>query len=256
MDLSFIHAFHLHRHAKPKKVAHNEEEVYQISTIAALVEGIYEGAVTFGELANHGDLGLGTLNALDGEMIALGGKFYQINTKGEVRAIDPEEKTPFAVMVFFRPQQSLEVSEPMDWHTFQQKMNAKVSSVNLFYAFRVHGKFSKIKLRSVPRQNKPYHGLDEVAKTQTIFDLENVTGTLVGFRFPTYTQALNVSGYHVHFITDERDAGGHVLDFAMESGKIEIDSLSEFRMELPHGGDFLKADLPTDPSAAVRSAET
>lgn len=48
--------------------------IFQTSTINALVESVYDGDVTFAELARHGDFGLGTLNALYGEMVALDGR--------------------------------------------------------------------------------------------------------------------------------------------------------------------------------------
>jgi len=63
-------------------------------------------------------------------------------------------------------------------------------------------------------------------------------------------KGVNVPGYHLHFITEDRNAGGHVLDFEMENGDAAIDITSEFFMELPTSGDFynvkLGQDLQTD----------
>jgi acetolactate decarboxylase len=52
-------------------------ETFQTSTIAALLDGAYDGDVTFAELAERGDFGLGTLDGCDGEMIALDGSFLR-----------------------------------------------------------------------------------------------------------------------------------------------------------------------------------
>src|SRR5918997_3006536 len=96
----------LHVHALRRSEAHADREphvLFQASTIAALLEGAYEGDLTFAELAEHGDLGLGTLNALDGEMIALDGRFYRADVEGAVHPIEPSARTPFAVVVAFEP---------------------------------------------------------------------------------------------------------------------------------------------------------
>src|SRR5262249_22999493 len=85
---------------------HDEREphvLFQASTIGALLEGAFEGDVTFAELGERGDLGLGTLNHLDGEMVALEGDFYRADVGGSIRAIGPTERTPFAVVVPFEP---------------------------------------------------------------------------------------------------------------------------------------------------------
>ncbi|VFS37849.1 alpha-acetolactate decarboxylase [Enterobacter cancerogenus] len=31
-------------------------------------------------------------------------------------------------------------------------------------------------------------------------------------------QGINVAGYHEHFITDDRQGGGHLLDYQLENG--------------------------------------
>lgn len=66
---------------------------------------------------------------------------------------------------------------------------------------------------------------------------------MVGFRMPEYMEGLNVPGYHFHFITDDRKAGGHVLDCLIEEAMVEIDYSSGFHMKLPENDGFFKADL-------------
>src|ERR671916_2337447 len=77
--------------------------LFQTSTIDALLEGEYDGDVSFAELEGRGDFGLGTLDALDGEMIALDGGFYQVRSDGRAYAVERRAKTPFAVVTFFEP---------------------------------------------------------------------------------------------------------------------------------------------------------
>lgn len=51
----------------------SDDILYQVSTINALLEGIYDGDTSYGELKQHGDFGIGTFSGLDGGMIELDG---------------------------------------------------------------------------------------------------------------------------------------------------------------------------------------
>src|SRR5436189_2289674 len=99
LDERLIKALHVEalRHSQ-LHAEHEPHVLFQASTIGALIDGAYDGDVTFAELAQHGDLGLGTLNGLDGEMLALDGHFLRADLEGNVHEIDPAAKTPFAVM--------------------------------------------------------------------------------------------------------------------------------------------------------------
>ncbi len=88
--------------------------VFQTSTIEALLEGVYDGDVTFAELREHGDHGLGTFDALDGEMIALGGDFHRATIDGTIQPVPVEERTPFAVVTFFAPTVEIPIEAPLD----------------------------------------------------------------------------------------------------------------------------------------------
>ena len=72
---------------------------FQVSTLGALNAGVYEGAATFSELKQHGNFGLGTLEGLDGEMVAFNGNFYQIKSDGVAYPVTDEMKTPFAAVI-------------------------------------------------------------------------------------------------------------------------------------------------------------
>ncbi len=85
----------------------------------------------------------------------------------------------------------------------------------------------------MPRQHKPYPPLVEVVEGQPTFEFRDVRGSLVGFRFPDHARGLNVPGYHFHFITDDRTAGGHVLACRLVHGEIRVDREADLRLELP-----------------------
>ena len=118
------------------------------------------------------------------------------------------------------------------------------------------GVFSRLKTRSVPRQKKPYPRLVEVARKQPTFEFRNVKGTIVGFRCPAFVKGINVPGYHLHFITEDRTGGGHVLDFKLIKGEIGVDITPNFYLMLPAGeGVFEDLDLTVDREKELRKAE-
>ncbi len=257
LDDTLIKAFQAHRAAGDlfHSGAGEAHEIFQTSTINAVLESVYDGDVTFAELARHGDFGLGTFNALDGEMTALDGKFFQARSDGRVYPAKADMRTPFAVMIPFDPTLSVEIAERTGFAALLRALDRAVPSKNLFYAVRVDGHFSRIKVRAVPRQEKPYRPLVDVTAHQPEFMFHDIGGSLVGFRFPDYTAGINVPGYHVHFVSDDRLVGGHVLDFTMEHGRIGIDVTSQFHMALPQESAFLQADLAKDSAEDIRKAE-
>jgi acetolactate decarboxylase len=222
----------LHVHALSRSEAHADRDpgvLFQVSTIAALLDGAYEGDLSFAELAEHGDLGIGTVNALDGEMIALDGRFYRADVSGAVHPVAPADRTPFAVVVRFAP--SVDVSVPGG--ELQPLMDAQVDAPAC--ALRVDGEFELVRARSVPRQAPPYRPLAEVAAEQHVFELADVSGTVVGFRFPDYAVGLEVTGYHLHFISADRTRGGHVLGCRLRRGRLRVDASADLHVELPPG---------------------
>ena len=212
LDERLIKALHVEALRRTELHAEHQPHVlFQASTIGALLEGAYDGDVTFAELAEHGDLGLGTLNGLDGEMIAVDGRFYRADVDGAVHEVSPSTKTPFAVMVFFTPTAEIDLDGPGPGR-------APGASRRAGPARRRPGQCgsmaasSWVRARSVPRQTPPYRPLTEVVAEQHVFELEDVAGTMLGFRFPDYSEGIEVSGYHLHFISEDRARGGHVLD--------------------------------------------
>jgi acetolactate decarboxylase len=233
----------------------DEKEVYQYSTIASLIEGVYEGTVTYGELQAHGDFGLGTFDRLDGEMVALDGQFYQIRQDGKLYRVTSDQKTPFAVLVHFRPDTKLRLEQPCSYAEFQEFLNSNLLSSNFIYAIRADAIFDRVNVRVVPKQHRPYLPMTQAAKTQIEFQYANTEGTICGFRFPKYTSNLNVPGYHTHFVSKDRSVGGHVLDARMRKLDIQIEQLSGFHIQLPSHGQFLSADLNEDKSAEIEEVE-
>ena len=255
IEQRFIQALHVLRHHRLHAPDRPIHEVYQSSTINALLEGIYDGTMTYGQLRRHGDFGIGTFNALDGEMVGFDGRFWQITADGRAHAVPDECRTPFATVLFFHPRIRRTLAGPLDYPGLCTLLDGTVASANLFSAIRVDGRFRHVRTRSVPRQTKPYPPLTAVTEDQPVFDLHDVSGTLAGFRFPEFAEGMNVPGYHLHFLSDDRQAGGHVLALELENGRLAVDDTPNFHIELPTDESFLAAELGGDRSDDVEKVE-
>lgn len=227
--------------------------VEQTSSIDALLHGAYEGDVTFEELARHGDLGIGTVQHLDGEMLALDGEFLQVRADGTVHRIDPSTATPFAVVCWFHPGETRTLG-PMSWSALGDELDV-ISDPELVQAVRLEADLDHISLRSVPRQSRPYPPLAEVVAHQTNWDAHDVRGTIVGFRFPATLQGIEAAGLHLHFVSEDRMIGGHVTDLRLRSGVLQIEQLSELHVEVPRGVHVAAADGGADLADAIRAVE-
>lgn len=237
IDEALIGALHVEylRRQDIRTGEHPHHVIFQTSTIDSLISGRYDGEVTIGELKDLGDFGLGTVEALDGEMVALEGRFYQVKSDGRAHEIDDLTKTPFAVVTWFEPDTRLDLTGPMDLTDLYARLDETLGPATALHAVRVDGRFGYVKTRSVPRQRKPYPLLAEVVKRQPTFEFRDVAGSLVGFRFPDYVQGINVSGYHLHFITADRSGGGHLLECRLDHGRLSVDHESDLKLELPAG---------------------
>jgi acetolactate decarboxylase len=228
----------------------------QFSTIDALLSGCYDGRMPCRELLRLGDLGIGTFDRLDGEMVLLDGKVYQVRADGAVSLPGPDMKTPFAAVVKFEPQKSIPIPKGTDFHGLEEIVNRAVSNENIFCAVRVKGRFARLKARSVPAQSKPYLPLVEVTKTQPVFEYENISGVLVGFRCPAFVKGVNVPGFHLHFLSEDHSKGGHLLECVVEEATAEIETCNRFTMILPENdAAFGKADLGADRSKDLQKVE-
>jgi len=232
-------------------VTQDRETMYQVSTFNALSQGVYDGNVTFGTLSEHGDTGLGTLNALDGELIGLNGTFYQVKSDGNIVEVKDDATTPFAIVTFFDTDRTINVSNVTGLASYLAALNGTLENRNVMYMFEAHGHFSHVKARSVPAQQKPYPVLTEAVKNQTVFDFDDIDGTIVGVWFPDYMAGVNVAGFHLHFIADDRRRGGHLLDFSAGDLVTAIDETGSFYMALPGGSDFGRADIGKTNETAV-----
>jgi acetolactate decarboxylase len=221
----------------------DRDVIYHVSTIHALIEGIFKGEVTFGELKRHGTIGLGAIDEVDGELVLLDGTCYQVRADGKVLKVKDTQQTPYAIVTKFVPDRVLDVNEEMDFDRLRRTLDQQLGNLNLPYAFRIEGTFSYVKTRSVPRQSPPYPRLIEVIKNQPEFEFKDVDGVIVGFRLPPYLDGLAVPGYHFHFLTSDLKGGGHLLAFRARRLHVGTDRSAAVHVVLPQSEAFSKVDL-------------
>ncbi|HEY4813779.1 MAG TPA: acetolactate decarboxylase [Chthoniobacterales bacterium] len=229
--------------------------LFQVSTSGALVAGVYSGAVSVGSLLQHGDIGLGTFANLDGEMVVLDGHAFQVQGSGRVFEAPANARVPFAVVTEFSSDIDSMIGPITSFAELEKQCDSSRKSGNIFYAFRLDGKFNRIRTRAV---NPPESGtrLVDAAKSQSEFHFSNVAGSLVGLWSPGFSSAFSVAGYHFHFLSDDRQEGGHLLDLESESLRLRVEALTDFHLALPETEAFLKADLSKNTADELAYAES
>jgi acetolactate decarboxylase len=256
IDPRLVSALHLQatRHDALPPEDRAAHVAFQASTLAALLDGSYDGDLTIGELRRRGDLGLGTFDALDGEMVVLDGEVWRARVDGAVERAGDDERTPFAVVTWFEAtaDATIAIEQPVE----QEELLARAAAAggaggaggDVTLALRFDGRLESVHARSVPRQPKPYPPLVEAAATQRELTIGPCDGSLVGFVFPEWAGGVELPGAHLHAIDAARTRGGHVLHARVGPGVLRVDPLTDLHLELPAG-----VELPADGLDAARA---
>jgi len=233
---------------------HPIHTVFQVSTSGALVAGVYDREVSVQTILEHGNFGLGTFAGLDGEMVILDGRVYQVQGSGRVSEAAADAGAPFAVVTAFEPEIESLIGPISSFRHLGEDCDRFRRSGNIFYAFRLDGHFRRVRTRAVSPP-EPGARLIEAAKRQSEFTFANITGTLVGLWSPGFSSAFSVAGYHFHFLSADRRHGGHLLDVEADTLQLEVESLTDFHLALPESEAFLKADLSKNTADELADAE-
>jgi len=238
------------------KAATDRDVLYQVSTIDALMQGVFDGVQPIGEIRKHGDFGIGTFDALDGEMIVLDGVVYQAKADGTISVASDNQTTPFATVTYYDHDQTASTDRTMNLTEFSTVMASRLPTGNMIYAVRMHGTFPSVRVRAIPAQHKPYPTLTAASASQSVYTYSNSTGTIVGFYTPVFFKGVNVAGYHLHFLSDDRRTGGHILEITIPANTdVEYDVTPGFAMALPVSGDFTGVDLSKDLTGDLAKVE-
>ncbi len=214
------------------------ETLYQIMPYGAMASGIYSGNTTLSELRKHGNFGIGAYNDMDGEMVELDGKFYQIKVDGAVYQAADTSKTPYAQVTYFEADVVIDIHVPMNYSQVIESIDQLLPTENMFYAIKITGNYDLVNTRSVPKQLPPYPPLSEVVKNQTVFNYENINGVAMGFRCPSYAGSAVFPGYHLHFLSIDKEHGGHLLEFIISAGTVEVDVTPNFEIASFSSSEF------------------
>jgi acetolactate decarboxylase len=233
-ELEFLGALHVELLRRGElRPEHHQHELFQTSTVQALLGGAFDGDVTLDEVLEHGNLGLGTLNGLDGELIVLEGEVWKANLDCTLARPPRSSLTPYAVVTEFTPGEALELTGPLAGTDLEQWLLERGRITDRPDAIRIDGRFESVHVRSVPKQESPYPSLADAISHQHIAELQDVSGTMVGFRFPDPLDGIELTGFHLHFVTDDRALGGHVLSYVALEGTLLIDEAGDLHVELP-----------------------
>ncbi len=241
-------------------VADQDNCMYQVSTLQALTLGYIRTVVSVEELLKHGDTGLGTFEDLDGEMIAMGGRCYRALSDGTVCETDRNSGVPFAVMSRLKGARAWDWKEINGMDALITQLNNKIDEhfgLNSMHIIRIDGMFDRVDARSEQPSRKSQHvRLKKLLdSTQYSFSFEHIRGSLIGLYFPDYMNGINLPGWHLHFLSEDRSKGGHVFDVQIRDCHVRMDKVARIEIQLPTEAHFDTYDLKLASQQEVQAIE-
>jgi len=230
--------------------------LYTFGHASAFIGGLYDGHITYGEIKPYGNFGLGAPDKLDGEIVIFNNKFYQTQSTGKTFEVDDHKQTPFAIINNFNSEKIIKIDKTINKDQLFHLLDSILMKKNGIYAVHIKAKFIAVKTRAFPMvTQKPYQPMAQLLAHQQFFNYENVEGDLIGYRLPNYMEGANISGYHFHFLSDDKTQGGHVIDLMMKDITVEIDELEGFSIQPPPTEAFQSFDLEKDRRNEVKAVE-
>lgn len=233
--------------------------MYQVSTLQALALGYSRAVVSAEELLREGNTGLGTFEDVNGEMIVMDGHCYRADEDGNVTEVAPSTGIPFAAVARLNGEQSFSLGITADIAGVREELTRKIEErfgLNSMHVVRIDGAFDKVDARSeAPYRSHHVSLKDILGKNQKAFIFENIRGSLVGVYFPDYMDGINMPGWHLHFLSEDRTKGGHVFDVRVREGRALVDKISSIEIDLPKEAAFDTYSLKQDLRAEIKSVE-
>lgn len=217
-------------------------KLYQVSTLQALALGYTKPVVTAKEMIKNGDIGLGTFEHVDGEMIILDGVCYQAKQDGSIVCSEDYAGVPFAVAGCVKGGKIIKMEKMQNIEAIKTELTLSIDldfSLNSIHIARIDGYFESVHARAGAPYKSQHVSLKNIlAKTQKDFCFENLYGTLVCVYFPDYMDGINASGWHMHFLSKDKKFGGHVFEADMSSGECQIQKMDRIDIQLPNDAAF------------------
>ena len=236
-----------------------QNRMYQVSTLQALALGYSRAVIRAGELLQEGDTGLGTFEDVNGEMIVMDGHCYRADQNGNITVVAPETGVPFAAVAKLYGEQRFPLDNMPDITSVRTELTRKIEErfgLNSMHIVRIDGVFERVDARSEAPYRSHHITLKEVlGQTQKAFLFENIRGSLVGVYFPDYMDGINMPGWHLHFLSEDRTKGGHVFDVCISEGTANVDKISSIVINLPKEAAFDTYSLKQDLQDEIKSVE-
>jgi len=217
--------------------------LWQNMPLIALLNGDYTADVTAEKAVTYGDTGLGAFANLDGEMVAVDGKIYRVRSDGKVTSAAANDLLAFAQMIAFHPDRKMPIPPNTSLDTLAAVLSSEMPAPNSSYGIRISGSFVSIDARAPHSQHEPFPPFCEVQKSQAVFHLRGVEGTMVGFAAPAYLSILETTPFHFHFVARDLASGGHVLAFQTKNATAELQLVNRMQVDFPQSAGFAKTPL-------------
>lgn len=224
----------------------DRDTVTQLAPFLYILSGNYDGSLTIAHFKSVGNFGIGTFEGLDGEAVLLDGVVYQVKGDGSVTIPEDTRHMPYGACTLFDDDLRRTMKNIASFEVFSKALESDFEDKQIFYAVKARGEFSVMRVRSCDKQNKPYRPLAEVTKQQHEYTYTRTRGTLIGFWTPPFVPgAIGVPGFHMHFLSDDRTQGGHVLDFQSAALAITLDPTPRITIDFstPVGVPLMDRDI-------------
>ena len=236
-----------------------QNKMYQVSTLQALALGYSRAVISVDELLQEGDTGLGTFEDVNGEMIVMEGHCYRADQDGNIQEVDPETGVPFAAVARLYGNQEFPLNDMPDIDSVRTELTRKIEErfgLNSMHVVKIEGVFKKVDARSEAPYRSHHVPLKEVlGQTQKAFIFEEIRGSLVGVYFPDYMDGINMPGWHLHFLSEDKSVGGHVFDVCIREGAASVDKITNMVIKLPDSPAFDTYSLKQDLQDEIKSVE-
>lgn len=229
--------------------------VTQFAVLDALLGGVYSSGIPVSSLAALGDTGIGCCEGLGGEVVLIDGVPFECTPDGPPRRMSEEETLPFVDVCTLGSEPSTTVGE-LDSAGLDALVAERLASRNFFHAVRLDGVMSQVRTRVTRRELPPFRPLAEVAAEQIETETTDRAGSLVGFWMPAIYQGITVAGLHLHFLSDDREVGGHVLDVRVRRGRLRVTAYSRLQLQLPEDEEFRRTELTHDEDHRIVAVES
>ncbi|RAJ82229.1 acetolactate decarboxylase [Chitinophaga dinghuensis] len=241
------------------QVSAQQKEPNQLFTAgiaSGLMGGLFDGFYPVGNLLKKGDFGLGAPDKIDGELLIFKGRAYQTTASGKTVRLPDSHRASFAMVNFYKPVSSIKINHTLSKEELFKLLDSLLPQQNNLYAIHISGKFQRIKTRAFPPvDQRPYPTLASMLPLQHFFQMQDISGDLIGYRLPPYMDNTNIAGYHFHFLSADQQQGGHIVDLSLSEVTISWQKLQSYTVQIPDNADFQHFDFHQNRADDIKAVE-